>query len=335
MDLRIFLLVLSVALLGSCAPSKISFNVPAPAPVQVPGDIKTIAIIDRSVPADQELNRAEEILTIEGKEQDKIASQVVIDGLTRNLSESGRFNVIRTKETIVGSGSGFMLPEPLDWDIINKLCEEYEADAIISLETYDSDFIITNGTIPGKNLLEVYVRGVAKVDCGFRFYSPYNEYGATLIDEFLYTHSMDWESGGLSVVAAVNTIMIRDRAIMDASIDAGIVYGRRITPSWYRVSRDYFTKSKKNPDLEVGARMMQLNDWDRSIAALEKAVNTGDIKSRGRAAHNLAVVHEILGDLPAALEWATVAWGTYKEKESRDYGYILNQRIREQEFLEQ
>jgi hypothetical protein len=332
---RLFLLAAAIALLGSCAPSKISFNVPAPAPVQVPAEIKTIAIIDRSLPSDQELNQAEGILTIEGKDQDKIATQVVLDGLTRNLSGSDRFNIIRTKEAMIGSGSGFMLPGPLEWDIVSSLCEKYEADALISLETFDSDFIITNGAIPGKNLLEVYVRGVAKVDCGFRLYYPYSQYGPGIIDEFLYTHSMDWESGGMSVAAAVNTIMIRDNAIKDASFGAGVAYGQRITPSWYRVSRDYFTKSKKNPYLEEGARMMQLNDWDRSITALEKAVDNGDNKSRGRAAHNLAVVYEILGDLPVAMEWATVAWGRYQEKESREYGYILSQRIREQEYLEQ
>lgn len=79
--------------------------------------------------------------------------------------------------------------------------------------------------------------------------------------------------------------------------------------------------------------MMQLNDWDKAIADLKSATETGNRKARGRAAHNLAVVYEILGDLETAKEWTTVAWGRYKEKKSRDYGYVLTNRINEQAYL--
>jgi len=47
------------------------------------------------------------------------------------------------------------------------------------------------------------------------------------------------------------------------------------------------------------------------------------------------VVYEILGDLDQAKEWATTAWGVYKNKKSRDYGYILTLRIQERERLRQ
>ena len=79
--------------------------------------------------------------------------------------------------------------------------------------------------------------------------------------------------------------------------------------------------------------MMQLNEWDQAIAALERAEKSGNRKDRGRAAHNLAVVYEILGDLELAKEWTTVAWGRYREKKSRDYGYILTRRINDRALL--
>jgi hypothetical protein len=79
--------------------------------------------------------------------------------------------------------------------------------------------------------------------------------------------------------------------------------------------------------------MMETNDWDRAIEALEKAVETGKIKTKGRAAHNLAIVHEIIGDLETAKKWASDAWGLYGEKRSRDYGYLLTRRINEQKRI--
>ena len=83
-----------------------------------------------------------------------------------------------------------------------------------------------------------------------------------------------------------------------------------------------------------GARMMEVNDWDRAIDALLKAVETGHFKTKGRAAHNLAVVYEILGDLDEAKRWASDAWGRFGIRKSRDYGYLLTRRINEQRLLD-
>jgi hypothetical protein len=322
---------IALLLLSGCSASRISFDILVPAPNEVPGEIKTIAIIDRSLPSEAKVNLIEGLLTGEGLAQDKLSTQMVINGLDKRLQGSTRFNVIRTNEAMIGSGTGFTFPEPLPWSVINDLCEKYDADAIVSLETYDSDFIVTNGTRPGKNFVEFYARGVAKIDCGFRMYYPATN---SIVDEFHYSHSRNWDVGGLSVLNAVNTLLSKDAAIREASYDAGLVYAQRVTPTWYMVSREYFKKSKGNYDLEEGARMMQLNDWDKAISALVKATENGHRKSRGKAAHNLAVVYEILGDLPVAKEWTTVAWGRYKEKASREYGYLLTRRMQDENILE-
>ena len=80
--------------------------------------------------------------------------------------------------------------------------------------------------------------------------------------------------------------------------------------------------------------MMEVNDWDAAIPALEEATNSRKRKVRGRAAHNLAVIYEILGDYKKAKEWAQKAWGMHRNKDSKEYTYRLNQRIREIERLE-
>jgi hypothetical protein len=47
------------------------------------------------------------------------------------------------------------------------------------------------------------------------------------------------------------------------------------------------------------------------------------------AAHNLAVVYEILRDLETARDWAQKAWAQYENRDSKDYAYQLNRRIQE------
>ncbi len=175
----VFLSGVALLILSGCAATRnIYFDARAPAMLNIPRHIQSLAIIDRSVPENKDLNLLEGIITGEGVKQDKLATRIVIDGLAQSLQNSTRYDVIRTAEQMKGSGAGGRFPVPLSWE---------------------------------------------------------------------------------------------------------------------EIERDYFTRPRKNPYLAEGARMMEVNDWDRAISALKKALETGDIKTMGRAAHNLAVVYEILG----------------------------------------
>ena len=322
-------LILLLSLSG-CGAARMSFNVLTPAPITIPQDIQTIAIIDRSLPEDTDLNKLESILTLEGPKQERAARHQVMNGLKQSLSSEGRYNLIVTDEMLIGSASGINLPEILPWNTIEDIAAKYNSDVVVAIETFDSDFIMTGAKLPSKGSPGAGASGLATVKCGFRMYWPAER---ILMDEFMFVHDMSWNSDGPAILAAINTIKIKSNAINNASFEAGQTYGQRVTPTRYRISRDYFKKGGGSKDLESGARMMQLNDWDKAIVDLKKATETGKTKARGRAAHNLAVVYEILGDLHTAKEWTTVSWGRYKQKKSRNYGYILTNRINAQEKL--
>lgn len=324
-------LMVSLLLLSGCGASRISFDVLVPAPRTVPDEIKSIAIVNRTLPSNADANKLEGVLTGEGLgHQDSLTTQFVLRGLDENLRGSALFRVVKTPELLEGSGIGTLLPEALAWDSVEELCEKYNTEALIALEAYDSDFIIT-GASASDNLLNLEARGLVTVNCGFRMYHPASR---SILDEYMFRHQMHWGGGGLSVVAAADAIINRKRAIEGASMEAGALYGSRLTPNWIYISRDYFKRGKGNYDLAEGARMMQLNDWDRALAALDRALQSDKRKVRGRAAHNMAVIYEILGDLPKAKEMTTIAWGQCRIRKSRDYGYILTRRIQEQGLIE-
>ncbi|MEA1887514.1 MAG: DUF6340 family protein [Bacteroidota bacterium] len=317
-------------LLSGCGASRISFDVLVPAVKTVPAEIKSITVVNRSLPENKQANKLEGLLTGEGLRQDTLYTQYVLRGLDESLRGSARFRVTEASEVYTGSGIGTLLPEALSWETVDYLCDKYNSDAVVSLEAYDSDFVIT-GAAAGKDLLDLQAQGLVTVNCGFRMYHSASR---SILDEYMFKHRMNWGTGGLSVVAAADAIINRKRAIEGASLEAGTLYASRLTPDWIYISRDYFKRGKGNYDLAEGARMMQLNDWDKAIAALERALQSHKRKVRGRAAHNLAVVYEILGDLYQAKEWTTVAWGECKIRKSRNYGYILTRRIQEQEVID-
>jgi hypothetical protein len=293
-----------------------NFNVIIPALIDVPDHIKVAAMIDRTLVKDDASNVIEGVITGEMIGEDKLATQILMDGVHAMLENAATVSLKRTTEVYPG-GSPFSaaFPEPIPWEQIESLCEKYEADAIVAIEKFDSDFII----VPG-------ISQTASVKAGIRMYDPANK---TIVDQYQFSHQESWDSGPLTLESAINGMISKTSAIKEASYEAGIAYGRRLSPSWYRVSRKYYRRSKGDDVFAEGARMMEVNDWFAAKEALFQAVENGHRKTKGRASHNLAVVCEIEGNLEDAKAWAQEAWGKYRNKKSRDYLYDLNRRINE------
>ncbi|MBR9999206.1 MAG: tetratricopeptide repeat protein [Cyclobacteriaceae bacterium] len=335
----LFCLLLFTGIFFQCTNSTIRFNALYPAELDIPVDIQSVAIIDRSAPENKLLSIIEGGITGEGIGQDKLASGITLNGVSSILQNSERYSAIRTNEVLNGTESGRAFPDPLSWDVVDEIARKYEVDMVLSLESFDSDFMITDGTkIIEKNnadgipirLPVFYARGVASVNIGFRMYDPVKK---NILDQYHFSHNMDWETQGNSIADAASHLIGKDKAVKDVAYEAGRRYGQRITPSWYRVTRIYYKKAGKNPDLEEGARWMEANNWDGAIKSLDLALENGDRKSRGMAAHNLAVVYEILGDLENSRNWAQKAWAQYENKDSKDYAYKLNLRIQDRDRL--
>ncbi len=312
---RILFPALAIAFLTLAAPT-MNFNVIIPALRDVPNHIKVAAMIDRTLVEDDASNVIEGVITGELIGEDKLATQILMDGVHAMLENSATVSIKRTTEVYKG-GSPFSaaFPEPLSWEEIETLCKKYQADAIVAIEKFDTDFII----VPG-------VRQIATVQAGIRMYDPASK---SIIDQYQYSHHENIGSGELSFESALNGIISKNAAIKEASYEAGIEYGRRLSPTWYRVSREYYRKSKGDDVFAEGARMMEVNDWSAAKEALFQSVESGHRKTKGKAAHNLAVVCEIEGNLEEAKAWAQEAWGKYKNKDSKDYLYDLNRRINE------
>ncbi len=312
----LFLIVFIGSTVSAANAAEIRFQAQRPAIINIPSHIQSVAIIDRSVQTAESRNKIEEGLTGELFGGDKIASQYAIDGLIEMLQNSDRYTVVRTQKTLLKEGSSREFTAPLSWEEINKLCDEFKVDAIISLELFDSDYIIPTS--------------VASVSVGFRIYDPKEQ---QILDQNVFRHEIVWGGQVNSIAGAINRITEKNKAIRQVSYDAGHIYGQRIAPSWYTIVRLYYKKGKRDQNLKAGARMMEVNDWEAAIELLNETVESGKRKAKGRAAHNLAVIYEIKQDLPEAKKWAQAAWGKYNNKDSRNYAYILGERISEQEVL--
>ena len=309
----------SLLLLGAAVifvSADIYFDIKVPAAIDLPSHIRSVALIDRSHSENEVVNLMEKGLlsTISGK-SDRL-SKYCLEGLSDQVKSDPQFNSIITGIVEKRPGTALDLPRPMEWFEIDNICKEYGTDAVIALEIFSRQ----------------YIDNVAEVKVGFRIYDPVKK---TILDEFQYFHGIGIgnripsEDPGSLMINALNI----DDDMKRASYIAGSMYGKRIAPFWIRAKRHYYKRSRRDPNMSEGARMMEVNNWDAAIDALSLAIENGHRKTKGRAAHNLAVVYEITGQLDLAFETAQVAWGKYRNKEAREYSEILQMRRNEINIL--
>lgn len=308
-----------------------------PSEIMLPDYIKTIAIVNRTVQEENPRNKLEQVLTGEFFNQDEQAVKQVMEGFIGACAGLERYVTVRTEEAYGSDGTKTTFPSTMDWDQVTEICNKYQTDAILAIEIFDSDFIVTHSPvkIDTRNelglpivRLEYHAVGVAVINFGVRLYDAVNH---VIMDEYQTTHKMNFEANGGTIQAAINQMLDKVQAVNRVSFDAGFRYASRITPTYYRVTRYFYNKPKGK--LGPGVRMSEVADWNGAIDAWMPVVQTGKRKHAGRAAFNIAVAYEVLGDLELAKEWASKAYTQFRDKDADNYYRVLSNRIREENIV--
>ncbi len=332
---KISLTILAIAVfILLCSMAWVRINVLKPALVVLPNHIRNIAIIDRTLQEETKNTKTEQILTGELFKQDEQAVLKAIDGTIDACAEFNLYNIVRTAERIKGGGTKNSFPAPMEWKQVKELCEKHQADALLSIEIFDSDFIIANPISIARQILEgnalagggFRVTAVAVINYGIRLYDPATQ---KILDEYQVAHRINFDATGSTTQDAFNHLLNKMEAINQTSYAAGRIYGERISPSYYRVTRYFYDKPRRDHNLRAGVRKSEVADWNGAIDSWTKALDSKRRVAR-RAAFNIAVGYEVLGDLEKAKEWAANSYTEYGEKRGNDYFNELVYRIREE-----
>lgn len=335
-----FSLFILISLYLTGCMSNAYLKVMRPADINLDPSIQRVAVINRTIPESKVVNVVEGILTGEWIGQDKQGVQNVMQGIAQILRDSPTLEVIITNEELKGSGSGGVFPSPLSWNVIEHLSRKYKVDAILSIETYDSDFVVTDGSkvVEKKNdegvvtkTTEFFAEGVASVKLGLRLYDPKNK---TIADQSHHTDDNQWRATGRSVKDALAHLIDSKAAIHEVSYGIGMFYGERISPSWITITREFYRKPKKDLYLNQGARRADVGDWEGAIVSWRKAAESRDQKIAGRGAFNAALGYEVLGQLETARQWAIKSYTDFGNKKGRNYANTLENRIWQQKKLD-
>lgn len=330
------ILFASLLLFSSCMRST-TMTVLQPAQFKLPAHIAKVAVVDRSKPSNGWLNVLEGAFTGESIGQDRASRQQAVSGLTEILHRTPRFKVIPTGIEMTGSRAGVNLPAPLEWSEIERICADNGADALVAIESFDTDNSASTrretskskdkkGNVTTRTYYNSRMR--TSVRTGWRMYDPRTH---TILDEFVTDDEASDTGTGDTERAALNNLPSPARVSRRIAFICGQEYGMRIAPVYVNISRQYYPKAKGyKADMQTATRYAESHDWDKAAEAWKKielrASSDGHRKAAGRAAFNMAVVAETQGNLDVALEWARKSWQTYGNKKARGYIQTLLQR---------
>jgi len=310
-----------------------------PAQITIPAHIKKIGIINRSVTDKQNQNQIinvlEGILTGESIGADRIGSDESLMGVKEALLQTDRFSVSFPAVNLNGVANP-MLNGPLDYSVIKDICQRHDLDALVVLEYFDSDSRIAvvprvrDVTQNGRriNVSDFMANADLRVRTTWRVYDDSTK---NIIDQHTFEDLTTFNNAGPNPQAAQGGLPNKRFAINQSGFNAGKEYGCRISPFWISVQRRFYKKGSH--ELELANARATKGRWNEAVTIWKNIAKNTDKNISGRANYNLAVAAEREGNLEVAMEYAKIARDNYKEKWSREYVRILNQRMQNRQKL--
>lgn len=337
-----YLFLLLTILISSCSSTNLmTLRVTEPAPIFITNRDLKIGIINRAVPsqANKNIDAIDKILSVEGKNLDKLGSNSSVQGLLTELKKNEQVKRVMILDSSKFKNTGLaVFPEAISWDNAEKLCTENNLNVLYELSFYDTDAKVDykTSTTQIANPLGIKIPAIEHqatintlIKMGWRIYYPHQK---IMVDEYIANNNITLSGKGINPVRAVEAIIGRKEAVINISDKIGQDYAAKLLPYYTRVSRDYYVKGTNN--FEIGKRRAQTGDWDGAAELWAKETNNSDPKIAGRACYNMAIINEINGDLNKAIEWASKSYTDYRDKLGLRYVNMLKNRVKKQKILE-
>ncbi|HXD76210.1 MAG TPA: DUF6340 family protein [Puia sp.] len=317
-----YTLLAIIVVCSSCSSTNLmSLSVNEPAPVSLPPGAKTAAVINRIRAASdtRTVDAIHRAMVLETTQLQTDGAGASLTGLTDALIRSNRFDSVKPLPLLdLRSYGAGVFPVYLSWDTVERICRNYHADVLFSLELYDAQSRVG---LSGLNMAALgegsNVR--TQVKTGWRIYDPSSR---TVLDQYIIYRDLNFQ--GATLIGTGAALLGRKEVVVKASNHAGEDYASRILPYSLRVSRYYYVRG--NGSFIVAKRMAQAGDWDAAANLWRQATTNPSRKVAGRGCYNMAIISEINGDLDGALQWAKKAYEVYRTPYALSYVNILQQR---------
>lgn len=327
-------------LTGTMAFSCVSTNtllvdIPYPSEKELPPSIQSLTLVTQAVDSRYTDLHADSLQKIFYESQfnldttirDLQMADTTLMALGELLYESGRYDYVIPEERFIEPERRSFTGLQLSWDEVNRLCDTYETNAVLSLDhlktevhtKYDHESFFD----PSRN--GFYSAATADMQVSyealFRIYDPVEE--EIVLREFL-RDTLYWEDMDVSTRKLFERFPPVKKGLTEAGIVIALELSDQIAVQWYSERRKYFARG--NAGMRQASQFAANGNWEEAIARWEKVAESGSKSLKSKAQLNIALGYEILGNLNLAIEWALKSYNTMYRPLTYEYLRILQRR---------
>jgi len=325
---KIIIAFLSLTMISCSSVRQMEVFVPKPTLVQLPADVKRIVIVDKT--QGNFLAAIEGVLTGEMIGIDKILSQECMTGIKNPFLKNSPIQITQHQERLksenkTSTGFGAVMNSTQ----IEQIAKQHNADALLVLEYFDTDFTVRDFTNPN-NVGTVMFQGYAKAKVGIRIYLPKTQ---NIFYENSFSFAKNYGETAVNRGQLFGKLALGTDAMKYVSYELGQYVAKRFVT--YKTWEDREIMKGKTDITQKAERQIIAQDYENAINTLENAFkNEQRSEIKADIAHNIGYCNEIQGDLQLSKKWLTEAFIISGSAKSQRYLDIINQRIREELLLE-
>lgn len=287
-----------------------------PAQVTLPAPVKSILVANNVVQQPNDVGHDIKKLGTRSYERTTASSDSVAiyytEALAQFLGEEEFFDAVKYYNDPLRKDNSFWQEFPILPEKMIEMRQATGTDAIVSL---DRLIIQTKWTDYYQMEGYKYANLNAKIQSVIRVYMPSMD---GVIPAIQFTDSLTWEGYAIrdSRAYAENIIPSTEEAMKELVVYAAEKMTKVFAPYWEYQDRWYYTPmSSKMREGEMYARN---NQWEEALAKWNEYYDKEKKKlSRAKVAHNIALSHEMLGDMDAAQTWANLAYDLFEQSTSK------------------
>lgn len=302
------LIALAILLItNGCAGIKyLTVETREPAQVTLPSNVLTVVIANNVVQQPDDVGH--DLIPLGSKQVERVeasSDSIAIfytEALAQFLNEEDYFREVLYYNIPLRDDDHFFQEQPLLPETMNKIREEAGSDAIISL---DKLLIETDKEEHFRQQGYTYSRLTGKIHSVLRVYMPTMD---GKIPTVQYSDSLVWEGFDIQDTRAYADAMIpsREEAMKILAVNAAEKMTNVFAPHWEMQDRWYYTSSSSL--MREGQVLAQKAQWAEAIKKWEAYYSARSNKrNKAKAAHNIALAYEMIGNMDDAYKWAETA----------------------------
>lgn len=229
---------------------------------------------------------------------------------TQTMDDSGEYLQVELMDISQNKSRNFYSRSPRTVVDEERLCAEYEADALLILNhlvLYD----MCESFPVEEDRYYAYFQACSQTHWTVHHAGTSQDAVFTTADTLL------WEVEPVySRASALAGLPDRHDALLYMAQQIGTDVAVSLTPQWLPAT--HYLYDNPDADIQRGMRAFQRKLWKDAITAWQQALDSGDKKVRAIAAADMAVAAEMSGDYTAALDYANRAVSLFGEWKNAD-----------------